>query len=205
MLTPARRFDALAVGLLLAVLAQPMPTRAESALPARDLIVELRETDAAGAATGWDVASADAARNRVAQQVRVRNGHSANLRLSVTRPVQTWQAVPGLWGAAAGPATEWIAAGQALVVQPRWPGGARPVAVTLRAQSARFDASVAPGSAEPPQRAEVQLETTVSVPLGEWVTLATGGAPDAMPYAVSSRDAAPSRRALQMRVTAASR
>lgn len=202
MLTPARRFAALAVGLLLAVLAQPMPTRAESALPARDLIVELRETDAAGAATGWDVASADAARNRVAQQVRVRNGHSANLRLSITRPVQTWQAVPSLWGVAAVPATEWIAAGQALVVQPRWPGGARPVAVTLRAQLARFDASVAPGSSALPERHEAGLETTVEMPLGAWVVIATSGATDAAPGRdIGTREAA--SRGLQLRVSLA--
>jgi hypothetical protein len=184
--------------LLLGALALPTPTQAESALPSRDLIVELREAAGAGGTTGWEVNSADAARGRVAQRLRVRNGHSASLSLSVTRPVQTWQVLPGVWRGVAAPATQWISAGQALVVQPRWPGGARPVDVTLRAQSARFDASVALGSAEPPQRGEVQLETTVSVPLGEWVTLATSG--DAPAHSVSSRDASSARRILQLRI-----
>lgn len=186
--------------------AMPPGALAGPNLPQRDLIVELREVQASAAAqTGWDVSSADAARQRVAQQVRVRNGESARLVLGVTRPVQTWQAVPGVWGALAMPATQWISAGQALDVRPRWAGGARPVELTLRVQSQAFDPSVASGSAEPPQRAEAVTETTITLPPGEWVTLATTGAPEASANVVSSRDAAPARRALQVRVSAAPR
>jgi hypothetical protein len=199
---PSRRR---AVGLfaLGAALALPLVAPAGPTLPQRDLIVEWREADAGG--TAWGLRSGDAARDRQIQMLRVRNGQRASLRLSVTRPVQTWQAAPGVWRGVAVPTTEWLDAGQALVVEPRWPGDTQPVTIVLRAQAVRFDTPVAPGSAEPPQRGGVQIETTVAVPLGEWVTLATAGAPDASPNTVSSRDAAPSRRNLELRVTTAPR
>lgn len=185
------------------VFALPILAAAGPALPQRDLIVEWRDADVGGMA--WELRSGDAARDRQAQVLRVRNGQRASLRLSVTRPVQTWQAAPGVWRGAAVPTTEWIDAGQALVVEPRWPGGTQPVVIVLSAQTVRFDPAVAPGSVEPPQRGGDRIETTLAVPLGEWVTLATAGAPDRSPHIVSSRDAAPSRRTLQLRVTVAPR
>ena len=62
---------------------------AERPMPQRDLLIELREADASPApagAGGWNVRSADAgaALERPAQQVRVRNGSSASLRMTVT-------------------------------------------------------------------------------------------------------------------------
>jgi hypothetical protein len=199
----AARACRLAAQLVLATLALQSLAVTEVALPQRDLIVELREAVADGAATGWDLNSADVARDRVVQNLRVRNGRSASLRLAVTRPVLSWQALPGVWGARAAPATEWITAGRALVVQPTWPGGARPVAVSLQAQSARFDAAVAPGSAEPPQRGEAQLATLVSAPLGTWITLAASGAADGAGNVVDSRNSSAGRRVLQLRVSLA--
>lgn len=191
---------------LFAAIALPGAAHAASGLPPRDLIVELRSAGADAPASGWDLSSADAARDRVQHRLRVRNGQSAHLALGVTRPVQTWQVLPGVWRGVAAPATQWISAAQTLVVQPRWPGGTQPVAVTLRVHTSRFDPAVAPGSSEPPQRGEVELETTVSVPLGEWVALASSGEPDpSLQGAVGSRDAAPSRRTLQLRISVAAR
>lgn len=189
---------------MVAAMVAPATAHAGNALPQRDLVVELR-TVGAGASGGgaWDLSSADAARERVvAQRVRVGNGRSASLSLGVTRPVQTWQVLPGVWRGVAAPATQWISAGQALVVQPRWPGGTRPVAVTLRATAARFDPTVAPGSAAPPERREASLETTVDVALGDWVVIATGGDTQATRSgAIGTRDTA--SHALQLRVSLA--
>ncbi len=182
----------------------PGAARAADALPQRDLIVELRAVAAsAGSATAWDLSSADASRERVtAQRVRVSNGRSASLSLGVTRPVQTWRVLPGVWRGVAAPATQWISAGQSLVVEPRWPGGTRPVEVRLRATAAHFDPTVAPGSAAPPERREASVETTVDVALGDWVVIATSGGTQATTgRAIGTRDAA--SQALQLRVSLA--
>lgn len=174
------------------------------ALPQRDLVVELRAVAAAASGgSAWDLGTADASRERItAQRVRVGNGRSASIGLGVSRPVQTWQALPGVWRGVAAPATQWISAGQALVVEPRWPGGARPVTVTLRATASRFDPTVAPGSAAPPERRDASLETTVDVGLGEWIVIATsGGAATTSGQGIGTRDTA--AQALQLRVSLA--
>lgn len=182
----------------------PAAARSAEALPQRDLVVEVRAVAAAtGGGTAWDLSTGDASRERiVAQRVRVSNGRSASVGLGVTRPVQTWQVLPGVWRGVAAPATQWISAGQSLVVEPRWPGGARPVTVTLRATAARFDPTVAPGSATPPERREASLETTLDVGLGEWIVIATGGgAATTSGQGIGTRDAA--SQALQLRVSLA--
>lgn len=182
--------------------AAPPAAPAEAALPPHDLIVELRSADGAASGNAWDLRSSDAARDRIARSLRVRNGASASLRLSTLQPVQTWQWLPGLWrGGSAAPATQWIEVSQALEVQPRWPGGAQPVALSLRAHDASLAPNVAPGSAEPPSRRAAALETVVDAPLGEWVVLATSGdARDAPGRALSTRDAGAAARTLQLRV-----
>jgi hypothetical protein len=191
--------------LLIALL--PGVGSAEAQLPPRDLLIELREADPgpkpAGAA-GWNLRSADAgaARQRQAQQLRARNGASASLSLAVTRPLQVWQPLPGALLPVAVPATQWLVAGQRLTLQPRWPGGREPVSVELIAGSSHFDATVASGSTEIPQRTESQLATTVLAPLGQWVTLAAAGQGDDDMNVVSSGQAAPAaQRVLQLRVS----
>ena len=88
-------------------------------------------------------------------------------------------------------------------MQPRWPGGAQPVTVSLQTQSARFEAAVASGSAEPPQRTEAQFATIVSAPLGAWMTLAASGMACEATNVVDARDAPAARRVLQLRVSLA--
>lgn len=203
MLTPAlcRRTALLRMA---AAAALPAAARAAEVLPQRDLVVELRSVAAAASGgSAWDLSTGDASRERIAaQRVRVGNGRSASIGLGVTRPVQTWQALPGVWRGVAAPATQWISAGQSLFVEPRWPGGARPVTVTLRAMAARFDPTVAPGSATPPERREASLETTIDVTLGEWVVIATSGSTSTSSgQGIGTRDAA--SQALQLRVSLA--
>lgn len=185
----------------------PAGLAAAPALPKRDLLIELREADAAQAsagAPGWNARSADAstARERPAQQVRVHNGASASLRLVVTRPLQVWQAAPGVLLPVPVPQTQWISAGQSLTLQPRWPGGREPVSVALSADASRLDPAVAPGSAELPQRSESAVATTVRAPFGQWVTIAATGADDGDMNTVASGQAA-ARRVLQLRVSLA--
>ncbi len=198
-----------AVGALLLAAWLPITSAAEVPLPRRDLLIELREADltpAPAGAPGWSVRSADATapRERPAQQLRVRNGASAGLRLTVTRPLQVWQAGPGVARPVPVPATQWIEAGQRLLLQPRWPGGREPVAVALSADSSRLDPHVAPGSAELPQRTAALLVTTVSAPLGQWVSVAsTGGGDEDGTVVASGQAAAVARRVLQLRVTLA--
>lgn len=199
-------------GVWLLALLCPAFASAAGALPQRDLLIELREADASqapGAAAGWSVRSADArtARELPPQQLRVRNGASASLRLTVTRPLQVWQAAPGpllqvpVAVPLLVPTTQWIEAGQRLTVQPRWPGGREAVEVTLSFDASRLDPAVAPGSAELPQRFEAGVSTSVHAVLGEWVTLAATGVDDARQNVISSGQAAgAAQRVLQLRV-----
>jgi hypothetical protein len=195
-------------GVLLLALLCAAFAGAAGALPQRDLLIDLREADAsqAGAgAPGWSVRSADAlaARERPPQQLRVRNGASGSVRLTVTRPLQVWQAAPGplLQVPVPVPSTQWIEAGQRLTVQPRWPGGREAVEVTLSLDSSQLDPGVAPGSAELPQRLETGVNTSVRAVLGEWVTLAATGVDDSRQNVVSSGQAASAgQRILQLRV-----
>jgi hypothetical protein len=197
-----------ALRLMLGTVVLPAAARAADALPRHDLFVELRAVGAsAGSGSAWDLSSADIARDRiVAQRVRVSNGQSASLSLAVARPVQTWQVLPGVWRGVVAPATQWITARQTLVVQPRWPGGTQPVALTLRTAAAHLDPAVAPGSAEPPQRREAEIETIVELALGAWVVIATSGDLDAASGrgigTAGTRDSAASH-ALQLRVSLA--
>jgi hypothetical protein len=190
---------------LLCAMLLPGGLPAAPPLPQRDLLIELREADAAQApsgATGWNARSTEASapRERPAQQVRVRNGASAGLRLAVTRPLQVWQAVPGVLLPVPMPQTQWISDGQFLSLEPHWPGGREPVSVALSAESSRLDPHVAPGSAELPQRTDAQVSTNVRLPLGQWVTIAATGADGSDMNVIGSGQAA-SWRVLQLRVS----
>jgi hypothetical protein len=178
------------------------------ALPQRDLSVELRQVEQgredggthffAGSQSGGDTGS-----KWEPQQLLVRNGGKATLRLNDSIPMQWTQSVsapnPGGGansGASVTNALVWFDAGQSLSVQPRWPGGKQPAVVEIEAQRASVDARM---GADLPRQTRHTLSTTVSVPLGEWVTLAaTGALPRAGVY--SSEAGLQVRRLLQIRV-----
>lgn len=178
-----------------------VPQYAFAAPPARNLCVALRESGSADAATGWQLSSADAraARERTPQRLCVQDGESASFALDVTRPVQFWQAAPGVVLPVAVPTTQWMHAGQRLTVRPRWGGGREPVSVELAARASRFDPAVATGSAEPPSRIAADVQTTLRVPLGAWVTVASTGDTAGEAGVVASSQARPGR-VLQLRV-----
>jgi len=139
-------------------------------------------------------------------QVLVLNGAQARLSLGQQRPYTQWQLAFGLapTPASAAPSsgtvgqsvqaptfsgqtyspsiqaystTTWVDTGQGLRVRPSWPGGQAPVTLTFDTRSDVSDASRALGSSGselPP--AQLQAESTLSVPLDRWVAVArTGG------------------------------
>lgn len=185
------------------------PGWAAAAPPSRTLCVDLREAGADGArgtdtAGGWQVSSTEAraAREQPPQRLCMQNGESAAMNFGVTRPVQVWQAVPGVVLPVPVPTTQWIPAGQHVALRARWGGGREPVQLEIDARASRFDPSVAPGSSEAPSRAEAGVQTTLRVPLDTWVTIASagGGADDV--GSVSTQQARAGYR-LQVRVSVA--
>lgn len=185
-----------AAALVLAPLLAIAPRLAPAAPPARNLCVELRESGATDRSAGWQIGSAEArdARERPSsQRLCVRNGESASLALDVARPVQVWQMAPGVVLPVALPSTQWLHAGQRIELRPRWDGGNAPVSIELATHASRFDPHVAAGSSEPPQRAAADVRTTLSVPLGRWVTIAASNAAEPEAGVVASSQALPAR------------
>lgn len=194
------------LGLALFVVLSALPAQAE--LPKRDLMLELRQVDAAGGVT---VSTQSREPLLTPQQIRVRNGAKASLRLE--------QALPMQWVKAASAQTEslsatgvtsrnsggrvvnevtWMEAGQSLTVQPRWPGGKQAVTVEIEVQAAAVGDRI---GAELPTQSRSQTATTVSAPLGQWVTIATTGSSPARGV-YSSEATVKSRRLMQLRVLA---
>ncbi|MCW7539517.1 hypothetical protein OOT46_16870 [Aquabacterium sp. A7-Y] len=193
-----------------------------SGLPVRNLLVEVRQGDAAqlsqqslGGAGGVSVSTSrrveggvtvtttrrETSRSgQLGQQVMVLNGGRAGIRLSQSRPLQFYQVA---WSAREGavlqPSTLIVEAGRGFSVLPRWPGGDAPVQVEIEAESARLDEAgggVREGSS---------TRTTLQLPLGEWVTIASSGEDEQSREQglLSSRDARGSRHVqVQMRVSA---
>ena len=152
------------------------------------------------------------------QRVLVLNGEQASLQLSETLPLQ-WLELTAV-AADAGPAgpgqpgrlggkvraesrSAWIEQTRGFTLRPFWPGGSQPVRVELQAQGPA--AGEAPGlqpSGQPAARSEM-LRSTVSLPLGSWLTVARSGArlQTQERGVLSSRDAEQlGQRELQLRV-----
>lgn len=194
------------LGLALFVVLSALPAQAE--LPKRDLMVELRQVEDAGGVT---VSTQSREPLLTPQQIRVRNGAKASLRLE--------QALPMQWVKAASAQTEslsgsgvtsrssggsvvnevtWLEVGQSLSVQPRWPGGKQAVTVDIEVQAAAVGDRI---GAELPTQSRSQTATTVSAPLGQWVTIATTDSSPARGV-YSSEATVESRRLMQLRVLA---
>jgi hypothetical protein len=166
-------------------------------LPRRDLVVALRQIEEGGA--GYTVGTQPESALLAPQQVQVRNGVKASLRLTQAMPVQWVQAASRRGGGEVKQAVTWFEAGQSLVVLPRWPGGQQPVTLEVEVQSASVQEQA--GGAALPVQARSQLVTTVSAPLGQWVTVASTGA-GPQPGVYGTQMAGQARRLLQLRVLA---
>jgi hypothetical protein len=195
--------------LVLATVVSLAALTVQAQLPQRDLTVELRQTDEGGA--GYVVGTQPRVPLLAPQQVQVRNGARASLSCGQAMPMQWVQSAAahsaslaasgvsaGSRGGAVTQALTWLEAGQKLTVKPSWPGGKRAATVEVEVQSARVEART---GAELPAQKRSQVATTVSAPLGQWVTIAiTGSSPQ--PGVYSSEAANEPRRLLQLRVTA---
>lgn len=218
----------LLAGAMSACLAQP-----PKAGPQRNLWVELRWVDSgisAAAVAGVREGARELGTRRPSlardteaqrteqqlQRVLVLNGEQASLQLSETLPLQWLElsaagagpAGPGLSGRVGGKVraesrSAWIEQTRGFTLRPIWPGGSQPVRVELQAQGPA--AGEAPGlqpSGQPAARSEM-LRSTVSLPLGSWLTVARSGArlQTQERGVLSSRDAEQlGQRELQLRV-----
>lgn len=188
-----------------------LPALSTSAkLPKRDLTVALRQIEE-GDSAGYSVSSQPRDALMTEQSVNVRNGEKATMNVSKAMPLQWVQSVSvqsaalSTSGATANStsggvknALVWLEAGQSLKVQPNWPGGKQPVSVEIDVQTASVGQR---NGSELPDQSRSQLVTTVSLPLGQWVTIASSGnSPE--PGVYSSQSASNHRRLLQLRVLA---
>lgn len=184
--------------LLACVLALAGPA-AWAQLPPINLTVALRQVEDGG--SGYGVGTRPQTPLLEPQAVQVRNGERAQWQFGQAIPVQWVKSVSApsrLSGASVQQGLTWLQAGQGLVVQPRWPGGSQPVQVQIEVRAAAVQAR--PGS-ELPVQARSELVSTLALPLGEWVTIAsTGSAAAAGTY--RSEGATRPRRLLQLRITA---
>lgn len=161
-------------------------------LPQRDLMVEFRQIEES---SGYTVGTQGRTPLLASQQVRVRNGEKAQLSMGQSMPMQ-WVQSAGRRGVTQ--AVTWMEADQRLSVQPRWPGAKQPVTVVIEVQSTQVEDRI---GADLPNQSHSQVGTTVSAPLGQWITMATTG--NSLPPGVySSAAASDARRLFQVRVLA---
>jgi hypothetical protein len=192
-------------------------------LPMRNLLVELRQgdeqqlasreagvrggsvtIDSSGAQVGlqggFEARSHDASGD-VVQRLLVLNGGQGRIAIGSGAPMLQWLQV--VWtpsGPAVIGAREWVEALRAMQVRPRWPGGDAPVEVELRAEANRRGAGGTP--TEGIDAASVL--TTVQVPLGKWITVASSGDREAQSEraAIGSREMSLEQRYIvQLRVS----
>ena len=138
------------------------------------------------------------------QRLLVLNGQTASIQLNELTPIQ-WVDMsvntaaqveagaesPGPGSAAkvrATPRQGFIEQTRSFPVSPHWPGGRQAVRVALRAQGPGAAGS---GSGPADPLPQLQLQSTVLLPLGEWLTVARSGAvlPHQERGIISSRDA----------------
>ena len=190
--------------------ARKAPATQHAPLPQRDLTLEVREVEAADA--GYSVGTQPARPLLTAQQVQVRNGETASLVLAQTVPMRWLQsaqaqntslAASGVsansTGGGVAYAMSWLQAGQSVRVAPRWSGGNEPAVVELEIEAASLAER---GGAELPTRTQQRAATTLTLPLGQWVTVASSGQ-RAQAGVYGSAAAQDRQRLLQMRVLVA--
>lgn len=184
--------------------------------PQRDLTIELRQIregqDSAQAATGTYTAGPSSQNAEFApQQVRVRSGEKASLQIQQSIPMQwiqkielqstTLSAASASASSQAGGVTQgvvWMESGQNLSVTAHWSGGKQPAQLEIEVQSATVDER---NGADLPATRRQRVSTTMTVPLDQWITIASSGR-SSTPGTYSSTGSSDARRHLQVRVTA---
>ena len=185
-----------------------LPALAE--LSKRDLTVEVRQVEE-GESAGYSVGTQSNNQLLAAQRVQVRNGEKATLSMGKSIPMQWVQSVSAQSSTLAASGTSassnggsvthaltWMDAGQNIKVHPRWPGAKQPVSVEVEVQSAHVSERI---GVDLPEQSRHGVSTTVSVALGQWVTIAASGS--SQPAGVYGTEApSNTRRLLQLRVSA---
>ena len=179
-------------------------------LPKRDLNVELRHVQEGREAAQGDRANTLPEIVWRAQSLSVRNGEKGVLRAQQSVPVHWLQSaqsqsvslsVPSAAASSSGAgvtqALQWFDVGQSIMVTPRWPGGSKDVVLEIEVMQAELSTV---HYADLPRQDRNQLGTTVTVPLNQWVTIATSGKGAAASGHYSSDSATDVRRLLQVRV-----
>ncbi len=202
MTRPLRLPSYLGAVALLGSLTLALPAQAQkNQLPAKDLMVVLRETTDSD--NGFNISTRPSTPPLTGQVVRVRNGEKATLRVGRSMSVRWEESVSGFSGRnASGGGVSYgrttLQSGQSITVQPRWTGGNNPVTVSveiLTSSVAQPDARV---GSDLPTQVHGETVTTVSAPMGQWVTLAADEPEDT--GVISSDSAGRPRRLLQLRV-----
>ena len=188
-------------------------------LPKRDLTVELRQVEEGREDGAARFGTRPDAPLMTPQKLQVRNGEKGSLRMSQAVPMQWVQSAnsqsssmqAGGGGTVAGGSSinssgggvtqglQWFEVGQSLTVTPRWPGGNKDATLELELQQS--DMAVR-NNADMPRQTRNQFSTTITAPLGQWVTIAASGNAPARSGSFSSEGSAEARRLLQVRVLA---
>lgn len=202
------QYFALAGIMALAALAA-LPGHAQ--LPKRDLIVQVREVNV-GEGGAYSVGTQVDKALLAPQQLRVRNGEKASLSVGRSMPVQRVESASVVnlsLSTSSGPsassssasvtnAVKWMDAGQEIKLQAQWPGARQPVKVALEIESASVQGQT---GADLPAQSSSRFATTVSAPLGQWVSIAFTG-PSRQSGVYGSEPGSDPRRVLQIRVLA---
>ncbi len=179
---------------------------ASKALPSRDLTVELRQIEEThGDPVGYSVSAGNAAEPAALryQKLLVRNGEKATVEMLQSTAKQWTQSVvsAGAGGNTYGinQQVEWLDAGYVITVEPKWPGGNRSAVVTVELEQKDL---ITGNQADTPQQAQRKYNSTITVPLAQWVTiLSRGEVPKSGTYSTSTTHKI-GRQALQIRVLA---
>jgi hypothetical protein len=184
------------LGASVAGLAQAQP-------PARDLSVEIRQLRPNQDEPGtYRLGTRSEEPLLPLQKIVVRNGEKGTMSLTQGIPlqwVQSAQQASAQSGASVQMGLQWLPAGRSMVVQPRWPGGRQPATVVLTLAHASLKTAA---QADVPEVQRAEWSSTVTVPLGEWVTFAATGAAPAAAGSYSSEASTQERTVLQIRVLA---
>lgn len=157
-------------------------------LPVRNMTVELRVVAAgdapvvAGTVVRTQPVQAQEQELEV-QKVFVMNGERAQVKLGRSMPLQWVQSAKVDQTPAGTPvqgvdtATQWMESGQALSVLVRWPGGKKLAVVELEVDTTAV--ATQPGH-KLPHQARSRVASTITLPLGEWSTVAVTGRREAV-------------------------
>lgn len=186
-------------------------TKAAARLPQRDITVELRQIEEGREGGSTYSAGSAPVQRWEPQMVQVRNGEKARLQMQDAIPMQWTESVSSqtstlsagganasTQGGSVKQALHWFDAGQTVTVTPRWPGGNKDAVLEIEVQRAAMDTQS--GNTLPAQ-SRASVNTTVTVPLAQWVTIAATGRGPA-PNTYSSEAPHQVRRLLQVRVMA---